>query len=41
MELNVSDLIQLIAILGIITAVVYGVLKFVQDFTEYKKGRRY
>ena len=40
MELNVSDLIQLIAILGIITAVVYGVLKFVQDFMQSESRKR-
>ena len=40
MELNVSDLIQLIAILGIITAVVYGVLKFVQDFLQSESRKR-
>lgn len=40
MELNVSDLIQLIAILGIITAVVYGILKFVQDFLQSESRKR-
>jgi uncharacterized protein YjbI with pentapeptide repeats len=40
MELNVSDLIQLIAVLSIITAIVYGILKFVQDFLQSESRKR-
>ena len=36
MELSISDLIKLIAILGIVAAIVYGILKFVQDFIQRK-----
>ena len=34
MELTISDFLQFMAILGLITAVVYGILKFVQDFIQ-------
>lgn len=40
MELSISDLIQLIAILGIVAAIVYGILKFVQDFIQRESRKR-
>lgn len=40
MKLSISDLLQLIAILGLIAAVVYGILKFVQDFIQAESRKR-
>lgn len=40
MKLSISDLLQLIAILGLVAAVVYGILKFVQDFIQAESRKR-
>ena len=32
MELSISDLIQLFALLGLVTAVVYGIIKYTHDY---------
>lgn len=40
MKLSISDLLQLIAILGLVAAVVYGILKFVQDFIQSESRKR-
>ena len=39
-NLSVSDLLQLIAILGLVAAVVYGILKFVLDFVQREAVKR-
>ena len=40
MDLSISDLLQLIAILGLVAAVVYGILKFVEDFLQRESRKR-
>ena len=40
LNLSLSDLLQLIAILGLVAAVVYGVLKFVSDFFQRESIKR-
>lgn len=40
MNLSISDLLQLIAILGLVAAVVYGILKFVLDFIQRESVKR-
>ena len=40
LNLSISDLLQLIAILGLVAAVVYGVLKFVSDFFQRESTKR-
>lgn len=40
MKLSISDLLQLIAILGLVAAVVYGILKFIQDFIQAESRKR-
>jgi hypothetical protein len=40
MELSTSDLIQLVAILSIIAAVIYGALKFFLDFIKRESAKR-
>ena len=40
MSLSISDILQLIAILGLVAAVVYGILKFVLDFIQRKSIKR-
>lgn len=40
MKLSISDILQLIAILGIIAAIVYGILKFIQDFVQRESVKR-
>lgn len=40
LHLTISDLLQLIAILGLIAAVVYGILKFVSDFFQRESTKR-
>lgn len=40
MKLTISDILQLIAILGIIAAIVYGILKFLQDFVQRESVKR-
>lgn len=40
MEFKVSDVIQLIAILSVVTAVVYGILKYIQDFLQSASRKR-
>ena len=39
-NLSISDLLQLIAILGLVAAVVYGILKFVLDFVQREAVKR-
>ena len=39
-NLSISDLLQLIAILGLVAAVVYGFLKFVLDFVQREAVKR-
>lgn len=40
MSLSISDILQLIAILGLVAAVVYGILKFVLDFIQRESIKR-
>jgi len=40
LNLSISDLLQLIAILGLVAAVVYGILKFVSDFFQRESTKR-
>ena len=40
LNLSLSDLLQLIAILGLVAAVVYGILKFVSDFFQRESTKR-
>ena len=40
MKLSISDVLQLIAILGLVAAVVYGILKFVLDFIQRESVKR-
>lgn len=40
LNLSLSDLLQLIAILGLVAAVVYGILKFVSDFFQRESIKR-
>lgn len=40
MALSISDFLQLIAILGVVAAVVYGILKFVSDLLQSESRRR-
>lgn len=40
MELNISDILQLIAILSFVAAVVYGILKFTLDFIQRETIKR-
>jgi len=40
LNLSLSDLLQLIAILGLVAAVVYGILKFILDFIQRESIKR-
>ena len=40
MSLSISDILQLIAILSLVAAVVYGILKFVSDFFQRESIKR-
>ena len=40
MKITLSDFLQLMAILGFVAAVVYGVLKYIQDFWQRKSRKR-
>ncbi len=40
MKFETSDLIQLIGILGLVAAVVYGILKYIQDFMQSESRKR-
>lgn len=40
MKINISDLLQLIAILSLIATVIYSILKFVSDFIQRESVKR-